>query len=72
MTVPHPQIISLEGDYQLLSQKSRAREAELQNSNANLGQELRALKEYKAQIADQLSTTKAVVSFRGRGAGVWE
>ena len=57
--------MSLEEDYQKLSAAGKQREEEARNRNIDLGRELSALKEYKVQLADQLNTTKAVVSASG-------
>ena len=51
-----------EDDYHKLLNETKRREEELETTNVQLGKELTALKANQVQLAEQLSSTKAVVS----------
>ena len=51
-----------EEDYHKLLTETKRKEEELETTNVQLGKELTALKANQVQLAEQLSSTKAVVS----------
>ena len=51
-----------EQDYQKMVTDTKQKEEELENSNVQLSKELSALKANQVQLAEQLNSTKAVVS----------